>query len=162
MWLSQAISRACALLRQRGVRIRAAAVRLIGQLPLCLSVDRSSSLPLSLLFLLSFVRILTYQRVQRGVGRDQGRIGRHSTRVFDQPLLLALLDDPAALDLTNHFLAGTSNTASYRNSKASGYMVYFFRVSRKPGDSAKVKITTSSAVVVLMSWCRLITLTPVM
>ena len=33
--------------------------------------------------------------------------------------------------------------------------------SRKSGDSASVKRTTSSPVTVLMSWCRLNTLTPV-
>ena len=38
---------------------------------------------------------------------------------------------------------------------------YFFFVSRKSGDSARVKTTTSSPVVVLMSWCRLTTFTPV-
>ena len=38
---------------------------------------------------------------------------------------------------------------------------YFFLASRKSGDSARVKRTTSSPVTVLMSWCRLSTLTPV-
>src|SRR5205809_7053188 len=38
---------------------------------------------------------------------------------------------------------------------------HFFFVSRKRGDWSSVKSTTSSAVVVLISWCRLNTLTPV-
>ena len=40
-------------------------------------------------------------------------------------------------------------------------IAYFFRVSRTAVHSANVKITTSSAVVVLMSWCKLTTFTPV-
>ena len=39
--------------------------------------------------------------------------------------------------------------------------VHFFFVSRKRGDSARVKTTTSSPVTVLISWCRLTTLVPV-
>src|SRR4051794_13940918 len=39
---------------------------------------------------------------------------------------------------------------------------YLFFVPRKSGNSFKVKITTSSPVTVLMSWCRLTSLTPVM
>ena len=42
-----------------------------------------------------------------------------------------------------------------------GAAVYFLLVSRNRGDSARVKSTTSSPVTVLMSWCRLNTLTPV-
>ena len=38
---------------------------------------------------------------------------------------------------------------------------YCFFVPRKRGDSDRVKSTTSSPVTVLMSWCRLDTLTPV-
>ncbi len=38
---------------------------------------------------------------------------------------------------------------------------YFFRISRTAGASSNVNTTTSSAVVVLMSWCRLTTFTPV-
>ena len=37
---------------------------------------------------------------------------------------------------------------------------YLFFVSRKMGGPANVKITSSSPVTVLMSWCRLSTLTP--
>ena len=38
---------------------------------------------------------------------------------------------------------------------------YPLRASRKTGGSASVKSTTSSPVAVLMSWCRLTTLVPV-
>jgi hypothetical protein len=57
-------------------------------------VDRTSPLPLSVFFLLSFARIIV-PASSVSVGSDQGRIGHTSTRVFDQSLLLALLDDPA-------------------------------------------------------------------
>ena len=40
-------------------------------------------------------------------------------------------------------------------------MLDFFFVSRNRGDSARVKSKTSSPVTVLMSWCKLTTLTPV-
>ena len=38
---------------------------------------------------------------------------------------------------------------------------YFFLVSRTSGDSLRVNTTISSPVAVLMSWCKLTTLTPV-
>ena len=38
---------------------------------------------------------------------------------------------------------------------------YFIFASRKSGDRARVKRTTSSPVMVLMSWCMVTTLTPV-
>ena len=38
---------------------------------------------------------------------------------------------------------------------------YFFFASRRSGDWARVKRTTSSPVTVLMSWCMVTTLTPV-
>lgn len=41
--------------------------------------------------------------------------------------------------------------------EGGGYLFFFSRTS---GDSAKVKTTISSPVVVLMLWCRLTTLTP--
>ncbi len=46
-------------------------------------------------------------------------------------------------------------------SRGASQTCYFFFAARKQGGSARVKRTTSSPVPVLMSWCRLSTLTPV-
>jgi len=51
------------------------------------------------------------------------------------------------------------NSFSGQAAKHYAFFVSVF-VSRKSGDLARVKTTISSPVVVLMSWCRLTTLTP--
>jgi len=55
----------------------------------------------------------------------------------------------------------TGDSAECRLNSAPAAQVYFLFVSRNCGALARVKTTTSSPEVVLMSWCKLSTLIPV-
>ena len=57
---------------------------------------------------------------------------------------------------------GARERLDSRSLRSPGFVgPYFFHVSRTRGNLAKVKSKTSSPVTVLMSWCKLTTLTPV-